>query len=119
MDPKWLRNGFIYLLAGVALLAVFYTLFLPAQPGRDVDVTEMLTKARNNEVQRIEVSGDDLMVHLTNGDKVRTPLIAERGLFGRSKPGVMGAGALWNAPNLAEDLAATLEARALWARYGL
>jgi serine protease SohB len=53
------------------------------------------------------------------GDKVRTPLIAERGFFGRSKPGVMGAGALWNAPNLAEDLVATLEARALWARFGL
>jgi serine protease SohB len=53
------------------------------------------------------------------GDKVRTPLIAERGFFGRNKPGVMGAGALWSAPNLAEDLVATLEARALWARYGL
>jgi serine protease SohB len=53
------------------------------------------------------------------GDKVRTPLVAERGFFGRSKPGVMGAGALWSAPNLAEDLVATLEARALWARYGL
>jgi len=53
------------------------------------------------------------------GDKVRTPLIAERGFFGRSKPGVMGAGALWSAPNLAEDLVGTLEARALWARYGL
>jgi serine protease SohB len=53
------------------------------------------------------------------GEKVRTPLIAERGFFGRRTPGVIGAGALWNAPNLAEDLAATLEARALWARYGL
>ncbi|MSQ27070.1 MAG: ATP-dependent metallopeptidase FtsH/Yme1/Tma family protein [Dehalococcoidia bacterium] len=72
MDPKRLRNGFIYLLAGVALLAVFYTLFLPAQPGRDVDVTEMLAKARNNEVQRIEVQGDTLTVHLNSGDKVRT-----------------------------------------------
>jgi len=55
------------------------------------------------------------------GDKVRTPLIAERGFFGRSKPGVMGAGlaSLWGGPDLADDVVATLEARALWARYGL
>ena len=55
------------------------------------------------------------------GEKVRTPLIAERGLFGRSKPGVTAGGlaSLWGSPSLAEDLVATLEARALWARYGL
>jgi serine protease SohB len=58
------------------------------------------------------------------GDKVRTPLIAERGFFGRRVPGVgasVGAGlsALWGEANLAEDVIATLETRALWARYGL
>jgi hypothetical protein len=26
---------------------------------------------------------------------------------------------LWGSPNLAEDVVSTLEARALWARYGL
>ena len=55
------------------------------------------------------------------GDKVRTPLIADRGLLGRRVPGVAGAGfaSLWGGRNLAEDLVAALEARALWARYGL
>jgi serine protease SohB len=55
------------------------------------------------------------------GDKVRTPLIAERGFFGRRLPGVGRAelGLLGGAPDLAEDVVATLEARALWARYGL
>jgi serine protease SohB len=57
------------------------------------------------------------------GDKVEMPLIAERGfsLFGRRVPGV-GRGelsSLWSGPTLAEDLISTLEARALWARYGL
>jgi serine protease SohB len=52
------------------------------------------------------------------GDKVATPLIAaERGLFGRRAPGIgAGEAAL---PSLAEDLVSALEARALWARYGL
>jgi serine protease SohB len=56
------------------------------------------------------------------GDKVRTPLIADRGFFGRRVSGI-GAGAglssLWGGANLAEDVIAALETRALWARYGL
>jgi serine protease SohB len=52
------------------------------------------------------------------GDKVRTPLIsAERSLFGRRVFGV-ARGELMP-PGLAEDLISALEARALWARYGL
>jgi serine protease SohB len=47
------------------------------------------------------------------GDKVYTPLItAERGLLGRRALGVGDVG-------LAEDMISALEARALWARYGL
>jgi serine protease SohB len=50
------------------------------------------------------------------GDQVLTPLItAERGLFGRSAFGVGAVGGL----GLAEDMISALEARAIWARYGL
>jgi serine protease SohB len=55
------------------------------------------------------------------GDSVLTPLIqAERGLFGRRLRGVAGSGLdLWTRPGFADDLVSALEARALWARYGL
>lgn len=55
------------------------------------------------------------------GDKVRAPLIADRGLFGRRVPGVSAGGlaSLWSGSNLADDFIAALEARELWARYGL
>jgi serine protease SohB len=54
------------------------------------------------------------------GDKVRTPLIsAERGLFSRKQPGVSLAEVFAKHPSLAEDLLSTLEARALWSRYGI
>jgi serine protease SohB len=56
------------------------------------------------------------------GDKVEMPLVTSaRGLFGRPSPGVES----WNVdslslrPSLAEELLSALEARALWARYGL
>jgi serine protease SohB len=57
------------------------------------------------------------------GEKVVTPLIpAERGWFGRRIPGVGGAAA--GASDLLQggltaDIISTLEARAIWARYGL
>jgi serine protease SohB len=60
------------------------------------------------------------------GDEVTTPLVSpERGWFGRRTPGV--AADLPGLPglasglgsNLAEDVISAIEARALWARYGL
>ncbi len=54
------------------------------------------------------------------GEKLRTPLIsAERSLFGRKLQGVSLAQALAREAALADDLVSALEARALWARYGL
>src|SRR5712692_7064494 len=56
------------------------------------------------------------------GDKVVTPLVpAARGWLGRLQPGV-GAGGLdglLRRPDFAEQVISALEARALWARYGL
>jgi serine protease SohB len=55
------------------------------------------------------------------GDKVRMPLVSDRGFFGRRVPGVGQSG--WDAPwrevSLAEDVVSAVEARAIWARYGL
>jgi signal peptide peptidase SppA len=56
------------------------------------------------------------------GKDVLTPLVVgERGWFGRQLPGVSWAGRdeLWNRPALAEEIVSAIEARALWARYGL
>jgi serine protease SohB len=53
------------------------------------------------------------------GEKVVTPLIAERGWFGRKVPGVGSQfESLLPQPGLADDILSTLEARAIWARYG-
>jgi serine protease SohB len=55
------------------------------------------------------------------GDKVRTPLMAERGWFGRRMPGLGSATltGMLTRDSLADDVLSSLEARALWARYGL
>jgi serine protease SohB len=62
------------------------------------------------------------VLHERFGDKVVTPLVsAERGWLGRR---LLGAGASEALPapaqfGLAEDFISALEARAIWARYGL
>jgi len=56
------------------------------------------------------------------GDDVVTPLVAPvRGWFGRLQPGVgtTGLDGLPRPADFAEDIISALEARALWARYGL
>jgi serine protease SohB len=83
---------------------------------------EFWTGTRAKELGLIDTIGDlRSVLRERYGEEVRTPLIADRGFFGRRSPGV-GRGrfeALWQPPSLAEDVVATLEARTLWARYGL
>ena len=83
---------------------------------------EYWTGQRGRELGLVDAIGDlRAILRERFGEKVRTPLIAERGLFGRRVPGVSRSdlGSLWSGPSLAEDMVSTLEARALWARYGL
>jgi serine protease SohB len=57
------------------------------------------------------------------GEEVFTPLVAaERGLFGRRLRGVGSrsrVSEVWPRPGFVEEMVSVLEARALWARYGL
>jgi signal peptide peptidase SppA len=55
------------------------------------------------------------------GDDVVTPLVSPaRGWFGRVQPGLGTAVDGWlHRPNFAEEVISALEARAIWARYGL
>jgi serine protease SohB len=83
---------------------------------------EFWTGSRAKELGLVDAIGDiRSALRERYGEKVRTPLIVERGLFGRRSPGVSRGGfeALWQGPSFAEDVVATLEARALWARFGL
>jgi serine protease SohB len=88
--------------------------------GREKDLFsgEYWTGNRARELGLVDSVGDlRAVLRERYGDKVRTPLISERGLFGRRIPGV--AAGLRGAPDLAEDVISALEARAIWARYGL
>jgi serine protease SohB len=80
---------------------------------------EYWTARRAMELGLVDAIGDlRTVLRERFGDKVVTPLIAaERGLFGRRVFGVDRGDTAQ--VSLAEDVISTLEARALWARYGL
>ena len=67
------------------------------------------------------ICGLRAVLHERYGEKVETPLVsAARGWFGRTTPGVStNVGDLLDQPGLTDELISTLEARAIWARYGL
>jgi serine protease SohB len=88
-------------------------------PEADLFSGEYWTGRRALELGLVDAIGDLRGVLRERfGDKVVTPLVsAERGFLGRR---VLGVGRTDLTPaSLAEDVISTLEARALWARYGL
>jgi serine protease SohB len=91
-------------------------------PENDLFSGEYWTGTRGRELGLVDGIGDLRgVLRQRYGDKVATPLIsAERGWLGRRVAGVAGDASLHGLPaGLAEDLISALEARALWARYGL
>jgi len=97
-----------------------------AGPENDLFSGEYWTGQRALELGLVDATGDlRAVLRQRFGDKVATPLVsAERGWFGRRVAGVGrlglgGGGSELLQAGLAENLISALEARALWARYGL
>jgi serine protease SohB len=83
---------------------------------KDLFSGEFWTGNRGQELGLVDAIGDlRTTLRERHGDKVRTPVIVERGWFGRRSLLVNRIGDT----NLAEDVVSALEARAWWARYGL
>jgi serine protease SohB len=90
-------------------------------PENDLFSGEYWTGNRAKELGLVDSVGD-LRATLREryGEEVRTPLIGERGLFGRRTPGVAEKlDGLLGGSDMAEDMISALEARAIWARFGL
>jgi serine protease SohB len=91
-------------------------------PENDLFSGEYWSGTRGLELGLVDAIGDMRgVLRQRFGDKLVTPLIsAERGWFGRRVAGVARDGLLQGMPvGLADDLISALEARAIWARFGL
>ena len=89
-NNRWLRNSFVYLMIIIGVIVIFYTL-LPSFGGSDErPVSEVIAMAKNDQLSKIEVSGDKLTVYskgesdsfeskLEKGDSI-TSLLVESGV---------------------------------------
>ena len=68
MNPRWMRNSFIYLLIVVAVIAVFFTLFSGVGGPEEIAFSEVVAMAKRGQVDTIEVSGDKLTVTNIRGE---------------------------------------------------
>ena len=67
MSSRWLRNGFIYLLILVAVVAIVYSFFGRSDNIPSKDVSQVVSDAKAGLISKIEVSGDSLTVKLKSG----------------------------------------------------
>ena len=68
MNTKWLRNGFIYLLIVVAVIAIFYTLFGNEGGSSERSISEVIAMAKQRQIDTIEIRGDKLTAYTTRGE---------------------------------------------------
>ena len=76
MPNRWLGNAFIYLIIFVAVIVIFFMLFLPRETGRESDLTTILNQAENGQITRIVVDGDRVVA--TPRQNPNNPLIATK-----------------------------------------
>ncbi|MCI0840193.1 MAG: ATP-dependent zinc metalloprotease FtsH [Chloroflexi bacterium] len=69
MNSRLMRNGVIYLLIVVAVLAIFFTLFSnPLGGSRQIPISEVIIMTARGDVDRIEVRGSNLDIFTTSGE---------------------------------------------------
>ncbi|MCI0438417.1 MAG: ATP-dependent metallopeptidase FtsH/Yme1/Tma family protein, partial [Chloroflexi bacterium] len=65
------RNTLIYLLIFVGIIVVFFVLFSrPLGGSEDVPISEIISLARNSELESIEVKGDDINAVTRDGERL-------------------------------------------------
>ncbi len=73
MGGRWLRNSLIYLLILVAIVAIVFTLFNNGGSNdQDTSLTEFISYAQNEEVERVDVNGRNLKYFLTDDPTEQT-----------------------------------------------
>ncbi|HZA25162.1 MAG TPA: ATP-dependent metallopeptidase FtsH/Yme1/Tma family protein, partial [Dehalococcoidia bacterium] len=61
-NNRWLRNSLVYLLIIIGVIVIFYTLIPTFGGSNELPLTEVITKAKNHEISKIIVEGQQLTV---------------------------------------------------------
>ena len=70
---RWLRNSFVYLMIIIGVIVIFYTL-MPFGSNDEEPVSRVISLAKSNQLDTIEVNGDKLTVYRTTGESFNSKL---------------------------------------------
>ena len=68
MNNRLKRNSFIYLLIGIAVIAIFFTLFSEPGSSQEIPIDEVISLAKRGQVESIEIYGEKLTLVTTRGE---------------------------------------------------
>ncbi len=80
MNSRWMRNGFIYLLIAVAVIAIFFILFSDLDGSQEIPISEVAGMARSGFIDTIEVRGDRLTIISTRGETLTSRIEESTGV---------------------------------------
>ena len=72
-NNRWLRNSFVYLMIIIGVIVIFYTL-MPFNSSDEQPISRVITMAKNNQLEKIEVNGDKLTVYPVSGEAFKSKL---------------------------------------------
>ncbi len=72
-NNRWLRNSFLYLMIIIGVIVIFYTL-LPIGGSDEEPVSKVISLAKNNQLEKIEVNGQNLTVYRLGGEPFKSKL---------------------------------------------
>jgi len=72
VKPIWKRNGFIYVVILLAVVALFSYLLPSASKPEEVPLSDVIVMSQNKEIVKIEVEEDALLVAKKDGTELRT-----------------------------------------------
>ena len=70
---RWLRNSFVYLMIIIGVIVIFYTL-MPFGSDDEEPVSRVISLAKNNQLEKIEVNGDNLTAYRITGETFNSKL---------------------------------------------
>ena len=73
-NNRWLRNSFVYLMIIIGVIVIFYTLLPSFGSSDEKPVSQVISMAKNNHLDRIEVNGDNLTVYPSGGEPFKSKL---------------------------------------------
>ena len=72
MKSNWKRSGLIYIVILVVAIALFSLLVPPIEKPKEIPLSEAITMSQNNEIDKIVIDNDTLLITTVTGEEVKT-----------------------------------------------